>query len=151
MITLISTPAYTDPVDPTLICRWLATEGPNNFRMLRRDYIVSGQSDSAGFWRGIFTENFAGNAGDDIAIYDSTFDTMYVGKVVSIAAPDTIITDIPWVPFTYVTYVNDNTLYGGYYFEGRLTVNGVLYPLTIIASPDSFGYADLDVSGISGS
>jgi hypothetical protein len=47
-----------------------------------------------------------------------------------------------------IDYLNDNTEHGGYYFEGRLTVNNVLYPLTIIASPDSFGYADLDVSGI---
>ena len=46
------------------------------------------------------------------------------------------------------SYFNDNTLHAGYYFEGRLTINGVLNPLTIIASPDSFGYADLDVSGI---
>jgi hypothetical protein len=44
--------------------------------------------------------------------------------------------------------MNDNTLHAGYYFEGQLTINGVLYPLTIIASPDTFGYADLDVSGI---
>lgn len=39
-------------------------------------------------------------------------------------------------------------MHGGYYFEGRLTINGVLNSLTIIASPDSYGYADLDVSGI---
>jgi hypothetical protein len=47
-----------------------------------------------------------------------------------------------------IDYMNDNTLYGGFYFEGRLTINGVVQPLTIIASPDSFGFADLDVSGV---
>jgi hypothetical protein len=63
-------------------------------------------------------------------------------------ANDLITTDIPWVAGTVIAYMNDNSLHGGYYFEGRLTVNGIVYPLTIIASPDSFGYADLDVSGI---
>jgi hypothetical protein len=46
------------------------------------------------------------------------------------------------------TFLNNNTLRAGYYFEGRLTVNGILQPITVIASPDTKGIADLDVSGI---
>jgi len=66
----------------------------------------------------------------------------------SVVADDLITTDIPYVAGMNCQYMNDNTLEAGYYFEGQLTVNGVIYPLTIIASPNSFGYADLDVSGI---
>jgi hypothetical protein len=74
---------------------------------------------------------------------------MFVGTVVSMASPATaIVTDIPWVAGAVIDYVNDNTLYGGYYFEGRLTVNGVVQALTVIASPDTKGKANVDVSGV---
>jgi hypothetical protein len=46
------------------------------------------------------------------------------------------------------TFLNNNTLRGGYYFEGRLTVNDILQTITVIASPNTIGIADLDVSGI---
>jgi hypothetical protein len=68
--------------------------------------------------------------------------------VVTITDPTHLITDIAYPLAATASYFNDVTLYAGFYFEGRLTVNGVLYPLTIIASPDKDGYADLDVSGI---
>ena len=148
MITLISTPEYIDPADPSVICRWLATESPNNFRLLRRDWICSG-ANAGGFLRLTVTSNYTGALANDIAVYDVTTHSMKVGKVTNVDVTLKIITtDISWVVGMVATYLNDNTLHAGYYFEGRLTVNGVVYPLTIIASPDSFGYADLDVSGI---
>jgi hypothetical protein len=148
MITLISDPSYIDPSHPTNICRWLATESPNNFRLLRRDWIVTG-ANAGGFLQCTTTVNYTGTVPDDISVYCAATNQMYVGKVTLVDGTLKIITtDIPWVPGMNITYLNDNTLHGGYYFEGRLTINGVLYPLTIIASPDSFGYADLDVSGI---
>jgi hypothetical protein len=154
MITLISTPAYADPADPSVICRWLATESPNNFRLLRRDYIVvAGTSVSAGgYLRFRLISSYTGDITNDIAVYDTTTQSMKVGTVTAIGtvtvANDLITTESPWYAGTAIAYMNDNSEYGGYYFEGRLRVNGAIYPLTIIASPDSFGYADLDVSGI---
>jgi hypothetical protein len=148
MITLISTPAYVDPLDPTVICRWVATESPNNFRLLRRDYIVNG-ADSGGFLQLTSASDFLGVVTNSISVYDVTTDSMYIGKVTVIDGTLRVITtDIPWVAGMVAAYMQDNTYFGGYYFEGRLTINGAIYPLTIIASPDSFGYADLDVSGI---
>lgn len=146
MITLISTPEYD--VDRAEPCRWLATESPNNFRLLRQDYFCSG-ANNGGKLRVTTTENFMGADDDDIAVYCANTNQMYVGTVTNIDVTLRIIdTDIDWVATMNITYMNDNTLFGGYYFEGRLTVNDVLYPLTIRSSPDSFGYADLDVSGI---
>jgi hypothetical protein len=72
---------------------------------------------------------------------------MLVGKIIDIDGSD-LITDIPWVATYDIDYLNDNTLHGGYYFEGRLTINDVVQTLTVIASPDTFGFADMDVSGI---
>jgi hypothetical protein len=153
MIHLISTPAYADPANPAVICRWLATESPNNFRLLRRDYIITNSVNSGGYLRVTLSSSYTGVTTNAIAIYDSTLDTIYVGTVITIGTSgvnpnDLITTDIVWVAGTVASYMNDNTEHGGYYFEGRLIVNGVIYPLTIIASPDSKGYADLDVSGI---
>lgn len=154
MITLISNPEYVDPAAPSVICRWLATESPNNFRLLRRDYIVfSGTSvNSGGYLRFRLSSGFTGSTTNNIAVYDFTTGSMYIGTVTAIGTSvipnDLITTDIPWVTGMNILYMNDNSDYGGFYFEGRLIVNCVKYPLTIIASPDSFGYADLDVSGI---
>jgi len=152
MITLISTPEYVDPADPSVICRWLATESPNNFRLLRRDFIVVVTANSGGFLQIILDDSFTGNLDDVISVYNVTTNSMYVGAVVTIGtsfvADDLITTDIPFVAGMNIAYLNDNTLHAGYYFEGQLTINGVVYPLTIISSPDSFGYADLDVSGV---
>jgi len=160
MITLISTPAYIKQVTPAVICRWVATESPNNFRLLRHDFdIVSAANNAGNLQATVAAGTFTGAIGDVIAVYNKTLDAIYVGTVAA-GSTDTIIeTDIPFItgfdpsdtaldPDRAITYVNDNTLHAGYYFEGRLTINGVLNSLTIIASPDSYGYADLDVSGV---
>jgi hypothetical protein len=148
MITLISTPEYIEPTDPTIISRWIATESENNFRLLRTDWLCTG-ANAGGFLQLTCLVIYTGAVTNDIAVYDSTLDKMYVGTVTNIDGTFKIITtDIAWVAGMSIQYMNDNTIHGGYYFEGRLTINGSLYPLTIKASPDSFGYADLDVSGI---
>ena len=149
MITLISTPEYPDPLDPLIICRWLATESPCNFRLHRQDWMTITPINSGGFLGITTTTDFTGNEDDVVSLYDATTNSMYVGTITNIdAGLRDLITDIPWVAGMGITYLNDNTLYGGYYFEGRLTINGVIETLTVIASPDSFGYADLDVAGI---
>ena len=143
-ITLVSTPEYTDGVDTF---RWLATESPNNFRLLRQDYFIIGVTNSGGFVAIEIDEAFAGAEDDSIIITDASGNT-YPGTVVTETDTTHLITDIPYPLAGTAAYMNDVTLYAGFYFEGRLTVNGVLYPLTIIASPDKDGNADLDVSGI---
>jgi hypothetical protein len=152
MITLLSDPSHTIQVSPAIISRWLATESPNNFQLQRRDFIPNGSTPEglSPYVLGLtFATPFTGNAGDAIACHDAITGAMLVGTVVSMASPATsILTDIPWVAGTDIDYVNDNTLYGGYYFEGRLTVNGVVQALTVIASPDSKGMANVDVSGV---
>ena len=144
VITLVSTPEYTEGVDTF---RWLATESPNNFRLLRQDYDITTPSNSGGFLALGLSEAFAGADNDSIIVTDTAGNT-YAGTVTDASNPLNLITDIAYPLAATASYFNDVTLYAGFYFEGRLTVNGVLYPLTIIASPDKDGYADLDVSGI---
>ena len=57
MITLISTPEYTDS-DGTY--RWLATESPNNFRLLRRDWLCNAPVNNGGYLQITVTEDFTG-------------------------------------------------------------------------------------------
>lgn len=148
MITLISDPSYSDSVSPPNISRWLATESPNNLRLLRRDWICSG-ADSGGFLELTTTINYTGAVTNSIAAYCVATNQMYIGKVTNVDGTLKIVTtDITWVVGMNIIYFNDNTLHGGYYFEGRLTINSIVESLTIIASPDSFGYADLDISGL---
>lgn len=148
-VTILSTPAHAFDVSPEILSRWLATESPNNFRLQRKDFAVTNQADSGGYLRLTLGASFTGQEGDAIAVYNSTNGAMYIGTVTDVPSPaTTITTDIPWEAGMVITYLNDNTLRGGYYFEGQLTVNGVVQALTIIASPDSFGAADLDVSGV---
>ena len=146
-ITLISTPEYAEPLDPDIISRWLATESSNNLRLFRQDWLISSSIDNGGFLEITTSTAFTGANGDSIAVYNLTNDAMYVGLITNVAG-NVLTTDIVWVFGMDITYMNDNTLYGGYYFEGRLTINDVEETLTVIASPDTFGYADLDVSGI---
>jgi hypothetical protein len=160
MITLVSTPEYIEQVSPEIVCRWVATESPNNFRLLRHDWdIVTAVSNGGNLRLTVAAGTFTGVAGDQITVFNQTLNAMYLGTVQAGSTTTTIDTDIPFItgfdPSDPVlvaarnfTYLNDNTQRAGYYFEGRLTINGVLNNLTIIASPDSFGYADLDVSGI---
>jgi hypothetical protein len=160
MVTLISTPEYVKQVSPEIVSRWVATESPNNFRLHRHDFDIVSVANNGGYLQitvgaGLFT----GQEADVISVYNKTLDAMYLGTVETGSTDTVIETDIPFItgfdptdtaldPERLITYVNDETLHGGYYFEGRLTINGVLNSLTIIASPDSYGYADLDVSGI---
>jgi len=145
MITLISDPACKTHSAPDVYSYWLATESPNIFRLLRRDWLASG-ANNGGFLE-LTVIGFSGNDTDSISVHDLFNNSMYTGTITT-SSPTTILTDIPWVATMNVDYMNDNTLKGGYYFEGRLTINGVIQPLTIIASPDTFGFADLDISGI---
>jgi hypothetical protein len=147
MITLVSTPGYPDPLDPTIICRWLATESANNFRLFRQDWLIDSSVNNGGFLEIHTSTAFTGADNDVISVYNLTNAAMSVGTITAVAG-DTLTTDITWVVGMDIEYMNDNTLYGGYYFEGRLTINNIIEPLTVIASPDSFGYADLDVSGV---
>ena len=144
VITLVSTPEYTEGVDTF---RWLATESPNNFRLLRQDYGIIAVSNVGGFLGIEIDEAYAGAEDNSIIITDAAGNT-YPGTIDTITDPTHLITTIAYPLADTAAYVNDVTLYAGFYFEGRLTVNGVLYPLPIIASPDKDGHADLDVSGI---
>jgi len=160
MVTLISTPEYIEQVTPEIVCRWVATESPNNFRLHRHDYDVVSVANNGGYLQiTVAAGTYDGMENDVIAVYNKSLNAMYLGTVETGTTDTVIETDIPFIagfdpsdpaldPDRQITYVNDNTLHGGYYFEGQLTINGVVNSLTIVASPDSFGYADLDVSGI---
>ena len=160
MITLVSTPAYLKNTTPEIVSRWLATESPNNFRLWRHDFdIVSAANNGGNLRITVAAGTFNGTEDDLIVVFNKRLNAMYSGTVQAGSTNTIIDTDIPFItgfdpgdtaldPERNITYVNDNTLHAGYYIEGRLTINGVLNPISIIASPDSFGYADLDVSGI---
>jgi hypothetical protein len=160
MITLISTPEYIESVSPPINSRWVATESPNNFRLFRHDFNIVTATNNVGFLQlTVAAGTYTGTTGDIISVFNKTLNAMYVGNALAGTTTTTIKTDIPFIagfapgdtaldPDRTITYLNDHTLYGGYYFEGRLTINGIIEVLTVIASPDSFGYADLDVSGV---
>lgn len=152
MITLVSTPEYVEQVSPEIITRWLATESPNIFRLHRKDYVVSSESTDSGSpenTRVTLTEAYTGNVGNTVSLYSDHDKQMHVGVVTAIASPATTIdVDIAWNANFDFLYINDHTERAGYYFEGRLTVNDAVQSLTIIASPDTFGVGELDVSGI---
>lgn len=160
MITLISVPEYIEQVSPEIVSRWVATEAPIPFTLLRHDFDIVTAANNGGALRiTVAAGTFTGAVGDQIIVYNRTLNAMYVGEVQAGSTSTTIDTDITFIsgfdpsdtlldPDRDFAYFNDNTLYGGYYFEGRLTINGVLNALSIISSPDSFGYADLDVSGV---
>jgi len=160
MVTLISTPEYVEQISPEVVCRWVATESPNNFRLHRHDFDIVSVANNGGNLRiTVSAGTYTGQVGNVINVYNKTLNAMYLGAVQAGSTTTVIETNIPFIagfdpsdtaldPERLITYVNDNTLHGGYYFEGRLMINGVLNALTIVASPDSYGYADLDVSGI---
>jgi len=154
-ITLLSIPATAIQVSPEILSYWLATESANNFKIQRRDWLITASSESTGSpansMEFTLDTEFTGSIGDVIAVYNNANDSMVTGTITDIvnASPDFIIgTDIPYSATFDGAYLNDNTLFGGFYFEGRLTINGVLQTLTVIASPNSFGVANLDVSGV---
>jgi hypothetical protein len=145
--TLISTPACYTATSPPVVSRWVATESPNIFRLLRQDWTVNSQANAGGYLQVVVDGTFTGLEGDSIQVYNETNNEVLSGTITAIAG-NTITTDILWVAGTVITYLNDNTLYPGFYFEGRLTINGILEELTIYATPDRFGYADIDISGL---
>jgi hypothetical protein len=142
-LTVISTPEYNE----AYTSYWLATECPILFGLQRADYTAITQSASGGHLSIQFTAAFTGNVGDQVSVYNHFNDTMSTGLVTNVAG-DTIITDIEWVATMDIHYCNNNTVRGGYYFEAQLTINGAVNALTVTASPDTFGYADLDISGV---
>ena len=160
MVTLIQTPGYIKQVTPEIISRWVATESPVNFTFLRHDFNIVSAANNAGYLRiTVAAGTYTGAIGNAIVVYNKTLDAMYVGEVQAGSSTTVIETDIAFIagfdptdaaldPERTFTYLNDNTLHAGYYFEGRLTINEVLNDLTIISSPNSYGYADLDVSGV---
>ena len=117
MITLISTPEYPEPTDPTVISRWLATESPNNFRLFRQDWIVGTPVNNGGFLQVTATTQYTGGLTNSIAIYDAFSGVMLTGTITNIA-PGLVdlTTDIPYAATINPTYLNDNTLHAGYYF-----------------------------------
>jgi len=147
-ITLVNTPACHNEDDPSIISRWVATECPILFTLLRRDWYVISTFDNGGLVGINILGDFTGNDDDVIALYDETTGAMYTGTITDSSAAPILLTDITYVAGMEFRYMNDHTLYPNYYFEGRLTIEGVLEPLTVTASPDRFGLADLDVSGI---
>lgn len=152
MITILADPSHVVQVSPAIVSRWLATESANNFQLQRKDFAVTASASDGSSPEMLQMElgaEYTGAVGNVIAVYNATNGAMYTGTVTDIASPaTTITTDIPWLAGMDVTYMNDNTLRNGYYFEGRLTVNDVVQTLTVIASPDTFGKANLDVSGL---
>jgi hypothetical protein len=152
MITILSDPSYALPVSPAEVLRWLATESPNNFQLRRADWLISSavSAGSPDYTNFEVSTDFTGSVGDSITIVDNLGNARTgVVTVIYDSPARNLQCDIPFGDFLGTpTYMNDNTLYAGYYFEGRLTVNGTVQPLTIIASPNSKGIADLDVSGV---
>lgn len=143
MITLIDRP--TDFFDGQ---NWLATECANNFRFWRQDYTSNGAADDGdGYLLLLCNEQFNGQVNDAITVHGTGMDAMYVGTVTAIDGNE-VTTNISWqAGFTW-DYMNDDSERAGYFFEARLTVNNVVQPLTVMASPDTYGYANLDVSGL---
>lgn len=140
--------------------RWVATESPILFGLQRndlsdqqivRDEYITSSEDSGGFLKLIITwheEDFLFYEGDSVSVHDATTDTMLTGTITTVGEDASLILSIPWVAGTDIDYLNDNTTKPNYYFEVRLTINETLNALTVIASPNSFGYAEIDVSGV---
>lgn len=149
-IIITSDPSHVIQVSPEIVSRTVATESTNEFGLQRKDFIVSSCEDSSGFVKLILSSAYTGNDGNAISVYDDYSKSILTGVVTGIngAPAVNVTTNIPWVATYDFSYLNDNTLYAGYYFEGRLTVNDVVEAMTVIASPDVNGLAKMDISGI---
>jgi len=149
--TLVSTPAVTVQVSPEIISRWLASECPNIFQLQRKDFaIVSSDettSSPAGCMEFTLDGAYTGEVGNIIMVYNTFTSAAHIGQVTYIDG-ETIGTTIPYAATFAGEYMNDHTLYNGFYFEGRITANGSVLPLTVIATPNTLGIADLDVSSV---
>jgi hypothetical protein len=159
ILSLISIPRCNDATHPADYSYWLATESANIFKFQRTDFnVVSVTSaNRAGIDYLQITVDAASYTGvldNIITIFNTTYGVKYTGHIVTGFTTTVLETDILWVTSMAASlatgYVNDNTLYGGFYLEGRLVVNGDILPeqMNIIASPDGFGFIDLDVSGV---
>ena len=88
MITLISTPARVNPDDPADICRWIATESPNNFRLQRSDFVPIAVGATSGGYLGITPPaDFSGAEGDSIVVVDDLGNT-YTGEITDMPGAD---------------------------------------------------------------
>jgi|WetSurMetagenome_2_1015567.scaffolds.fasta_scaffold07132_3 hypothetical protein len=150
-ISILSDPSYVIQVSPEIISRIVGTESPNNFQLQRRDFMIeNGASEDNTHSSLSLSEAGIYSIGDSILVIDH-LNNSYPGKITDIigSPQESVIVDIPWSSFAATpSYFNDISLYDGWYFEGKLTINGVEQSLTIQAYPDSTGKSDLDVSGI---
>jgi hypothetical protein len=150
-ISILSDPSHVIQVSPEIVSRLVATESPNNFRLQRQDFIVMNAAAYDATHTSLeLSEDGIYSIGDSILVIDY-LDNSYVGKITDIigSPQESVIVDIPWsLMISTPAYFNDITLYPGWYFEGKLTVNGLEQSLTIQAYPDLTGKSDLDVSGI---
>jgi hypothetical protein len=131
--------------------RWVATESPVLFGLQRKDKSSLTTDNNAGFLRVhildyLIADSF--NIGESVSVHDATTDTMITGLVTDLAVDAGVTFDIPYVAGMNIDYMNNNTMKPGYYFEAQLTINDLLNSLTVVASPDIYGYADIDISGI---
>jgi hypothetical protein len=151
-ITIKTIPAQIIQTSPELVSYWLATESPNNFVFERKDMVIDSSDESTSSPGNCmrFYVTFTGDMeGHTVAVHDAHTDAMFVGVVTYVPeSGEYFDTDIPFDADFDGDWFNDHTLKNGYYVEARLTINGVLHPLTIIASPDQSGVTSLDVSGI---
>jgi hypothetical protein len=155
VLTLLADPSHTNTSSPPVTSRWVATECQINFQLKRAEYNIlnAGSTyyspdDASAFELDV---DYNGAVGDDVTVVDASGNT-YTGEVLWIEAAGgthQIIVGIAYATFAdSVAYINKITGRENYYFEGRLTVNGVVQSLTVIASPNAAGIANLDVSGI---
>jgi hypothetical protein len=149
-VTILSDPSYVVRVSPEIISRVIATESPNNFQLQRRDFLVNNASAYDSTHTGLDVDENDYGIGDSILLID-TDGNDYPGTITDIISSpqQLVIVDIPFSTMILPpAYFNDITLYDGWYFEGKLTINGIEQSLTIQAYPDATGKSDLDVSGI---
>ena len=150
-ISILSDPSHVIQVSPEIISRLVATESPNNFQLQRRDFLIeNGASYDSTHSALSMSEAGIYSIGDSIMVIDNLSNS-YPGVITDIigSPQEVVIIDIPWTSFASTpSYFNDISLYDGWYFEGKLTVNGVEQSLTIQAYPDSTGKSNIDVSGI---
>lgn len=145
----VSTPEYVEQVSPEVITRWVATENPVLFRLQRIDYVVDSIAEATGFLELTLPVEFEGSVGDSIAVYSEHDGKVYTGLVTGISSPAYVVTtDIVWNVNFDIEYLNNDTEHGGYYFEVVLTINDIEQSIHVIASPNSIGWADIDVSGL---
>ena len=145
------------PIDGT--CKWVTPESPVLFGLQRKD-ISNDDSSPAPDWYIDSTQDNGGyleftlsaidspfSEGDSLMLHDDTTGEELYGVITEVSGAD-FLTDIVWVAGTDIDYINNFTLFPGYYFEALLTINGVVNALTARAYPNSAGYADMNIAGV---